>query len=330
MNFDQFLAQYQKEALIEYSNQVDSDNCIVTVRVITYNHGEYIKACLDSIITQQTSFKFQIMLIDDESSDGTREICKEYAQKHPELIRLFLNSRANNIQINGKPTGLFNSVYLNFQINTKYLAIIEADDYWTDTACLQKKVDILETNETCSFCFSNGLRYNEESQQIASNPMIRLKSSGVVKKDQLMDLNIPTASLVFRNSIEDIFHPETLTIPNGDILLRAKLAQMGDGYFIKELGPIYRRVHNSGMYSALGFDQKFEMMISTRKTIISLFERKNWEAQFVYDNLCHILLKKFRRKLRKGRLDPSVLIELNFFASRASKPFSYYIARLFF
>ena len=330
MNFENFLDEYQKESVKEYPNQVSPNDCLLTVRVITYNHVDFIKRCLDSILEQKTNFKFQVMLIDDASTDGTSDICKEYAHAHPELIRYFANSRVNNIYINNKPTGLFNAVYLNFLTTTKYLSFIEADDYWSDEYNLQKKIDILESNPKYSFCFSNGVRLENEKQGDGTKNMINLKSAGVIKKHDLMDLNIPTASLVFRNIIRDKFHPEMLTIPNGDILLRAKLAHIGCGYYLNNIKPVYRRVHAGGAYSSLDLDQKFEMMISTRKAIISYFAKNNWNTDFLYHNLCFILLKKIRRKLKRGRLDLSSLKDLFFYTNKIGKSKLFLLNQLVF
>jgi glycosyltransferase involved in cell wall biosynthesis len=262
------------------------------------------------------------MLMDDDSSDGTKELCLEYAQTHPDRIKLILNSRANNIKINGKPSGLFNSLFLNFTIKTKYLAIIEADDYWTDQSCLQKKVDILETHPSCSYCFSDGIRFEQESQKVLSSSMVKLKRSGVINKEQAMDLTIPTASLVFRNMIEDNFHDEVLLIPNSDILLRAKLAHYGKGYFIRELKPVYRRVHLKGMYSGLNIDEKYEMMIKARKVVISFFEKKDWEVTFLHDNLCYIYVKRIRYNAKRLKPVLQTIFALRQSSRKSSKSFS--------
>src|SRR5690606_4409195 len=114
-------------------------NPVVSVCVQTYQHAPYIRECLDSILMQKTDFPFEILLGEDESSDGTREICIEYAEKFPDKIKLFLHRRENNIQIFGYPTGRFNFLTNLYSSNGKYIAICEGDDYWTDSDKLQKQ-----------------------------------------------------------------------------------------------------------------------------------------------------------------------------------------------
>src|SRR5690606_9059601 len=103
----------------------------------------------------QTTFPFEIILGEDESSDGTREICIQYAAKHPDKIKLFLRSRKDVIYINGNPTGRFNFIENLKACSGKYIALCEGDDYWTDPLKLQKQVDFLEAYVDHTICWTN-------------------------------------------------------------------------------------------------------------------------------------------------------------------------------
>ncbi|MGI9517093.1 MAG: glycosyltransferase family 2 protein, partial [Pirellulaceae bacterium] len=103
---------------------------LVSVCMITYNHAPYIARALDSVICQETSFPFEICLGEDESSDGTREICEEYARRYPDLIRMFCRSRNDVIYVDGHATGRFNLLETLKSCRGKYIALLEGDDYW--------------------------------------------------------------------------------------------------------------------------------------------------------------------------------------------------------
>src|SRR5690606_19880157 len=138
------------------------ENPLVTVCVQTFQHVSYIQECLEGILKQQTSFPFEILLGEDASTDGTREICLEYAQKHPDKIRLFLHHRENNIKIGGNPSGRFNFLYNLYAAKGKYIALCEGDDYWTDPMKLQKQVDFLQKNDDYGLVFSDvNVRYQD-------------------------------------------------------------------------------------------------------------------------------------------------------------------------
>ena len=98
MSFKEFKNKYQKEPVDHYPTNV-LEEPLVSVCVQTYQHADYIEDCLEGILKQKTDFPIEILLGEDASSDGTREICIEYANKYPDKIRLFLHNRENNISI---------------------------------------------------------------------------------------------------------------------------------------------------------------------------------------------------------------------------------------
>ena len=69
----------------------DDNRPLVTVVVITYNHVDNIARCLDSILAQRTNFSFQVLVIDDASTDGSTDVIREYAAQrcsnHPDNSR---------------------------------------------------------------------------------------------------------------------------------------------------------------------------------------------------------------------------------------------------
>jgi len=60
---------------------------LVSICSITYNHGPYIKECLEGFLMQKTTFPVEILIHDDASTDGTEEIIREYEVKYPHIIK---------------------------------------------------------------------------------------------------------------------------------------------------------------------------------------------------------------------------------------------------
>lgn len=118
---------------------------VVSVYVATYNHKDYIRQALDSIVCQKTNFKFEVIVHDDASTDGTAEIVKEFYEKYPELIIPILQ-KTNQYQLNvNKLTKFILPI-----AKGKYIAWNEGDDFWTDEYKLQKQVDYIENNDDCT------------------------------------------------------------------------------------------------------------------------------------------------------------------------------------
>jgi len=168
---EEFLKKYQQRPVVEYPNDVSS-NPLVSVSVMTYQHVNYIQQCLDGILMQKTNFPVEILVGEDGSTDGTRELCVDYAKKYPDRIRLFLHHRENNIKINGIPTGRFNYLYNLFSSRGKYVAFCEGDDYWTHPGKLQRQVDFLENNPDYGMVSTDVELIDQAGQQLEENPMV--------------------------------------------------------------------------------------------------------------------------------------------------------------
>ncbi len=280
----------EKEKVFNYPNKV-SETPLVSVCVMTYQHVNFIKQCLDGILMQKTNFDYEILLGEDESTDGTRDICIEYAERYPEKIKLFLHKRENVIYINNRPTGRFNFVYNLINAKGKYIAMCEGDDYWTDPLKLQKQVDFLEARPDYSACF-HPVNWLEKGKEIHIY-------SPVIKKDKYDEddvfWNIPQntiCSTVFKKEvIQDKLH-SFFEIPYGDMLLHITCARSGYIGFIDEPMATYRR-HSGGVYSGASDKERVDNTIKGIKIIKKLFDYKNNTAlnsrlAFLYEKMADI------------------------------------------
>jgi glycosyltransferase involved in cell wall biosynthesis len=128
---------------------------LVSVVIITYNHEQYIRKCLQSVVNQITNFPFEVIVLDDDSEDDTFKIIQEFRKDFP-VIRTYSGSRDNNISELGRPTGRY-SYLLGHQLALgKYIAWLDGDDYWVLDSKLQKQFEALESNPDWSMCFSLG------------------------------------------------------------------------------------------------------------------------------------------------------------------------------
>jgi glycosyltransferase involved in cell wall biosynthesis len=112
---------------------------MVSVLTTTFQHVNFIKDCIEGVLSQKTTFPIEYLIGEDFSTDGTREIVFEYAKKYPDIIRV-ITADYNMHKYKG------NSRRLKLNARGKYIAICEGDDCWTDLYKLQKQVDFLETH----------------------------------------------------------------------------------------------------------------------------------------------------------------------------------------
>ncbi len=247
-NFQIFKNKWQKKSVVEFANKA-SKNVLVSVCVQTYNHSNYIKACLDSILKQETKFDFEILLGEDESSDGTREICLEYAKKHPERLKLFLHRRENNIKVNGQPTGRFNILYNLFSARGKYIAICEGDDYWTDPLKLQKQVDQFNQHPETSLVFTNAQRLLE-GKLVEFYPSAPPPVNFDLYKFVHEGFNVATASVMIKSEvvseITNLNPTDATRFFHMDYFMWCIAGKYGSYRFLNEYTTVYR-IHSTSL-----------------------------------------------------------------------------------
>lgn len=117
---------------------------MVSVVCTNYNKGDWLHEAIDSFLAQKTSFDFEILLIDDKSTDHSVDIIKKYAAEYPGKIRALYNSENLGITKTWKKVCK--------EVKGKYVARCDGDDYWIDDQKLQKQVDLLESTENARWC----------------------------------------------------------------------------------------------------------------------------------------------------------------------------------
>lgn len=214
---------------------------LVSVRVQTYQHVDYIADCLDGILMQKTDFPFEVIVGEDDSTDGTRQICKEYAEKHPDLIRLFLRSRNDVIYFGGHPTGKFNSRANRAASRGKYTAICEGDDYWTDPHKLQKQLDYFQENPGCKVCTHAAKVINVNGGVVGEiRPSTSDTSFNVEDMIRGGGGFVATPSLMYLSSLTADAPPLSPNSRGGDYYLQILGAYYGYVGYIDEFMAVYR------------------------------------------------------------------------------------------
>lgn len=220
-------------------NKQRNEPLMVTIRCLAYNEEKYIRQCLDGFVMQKTNFKFEAIVHDDASTDGTARIILEYASKYPDIIKPIIEK--DNLY--SKHDGSLAQV-INNASKGKYIAFCEGDDYWTDPLKLQKQVDFLESHPDCSLCFHNAIMHWEDGREpdaLFSNVQNRYYSGIEIFREW----TIPTASVVIRYSDEYIKWRNLSSRNNkfcyGDILCFLSASKCGKLYGLSGVMSVYRR-----------------------------------------------------------------------------------------
>lgn len=214
----------------------------VSVLCITFNQIKYIKQCLDSIVNQKTKFSFEVLINDDASTDGTKEVIEQYQKKYPNLIKPVFH-RENQYSKGDMSLFVGNLFHL---VNGQYLALCEGDDYWIDDNKLQKQVDFLDKNPDYSICFNRSKIIFEKGESEDSY-YPDYGSHAKYNIEELLKSNfISTNSVMYRK--QDYKNMRTDLLPQ-DLYMHLFHAQFGKIGFIDEVMSVYRR-HEAGIWWA--------------------------------------------------------------------------------
>ena len=226
---------------ITEQNWPEGTQPLVSTSTLTFNHAPYIRECIEGILMQKTTFPVRVVIFDDCSTDGTREIVKEYESRYPKLIigiypvKNTYNKPERKDAL--KPRDAARDA-------AKYVAACEGDDYWTDPLKLQKQVEFLEANQDYSMCFHGAMLVYEDCQ--TSKPFREIETREYSGVEILREWTIATASVVFRKeAYVPKSHPDFLY---GDIILFLSLAENGKIMGMSDIMSVYRK-HDGGLTS---------------------------------------------------------------------------------
>ena len=184
-----------------YSNE----QVIVSVIVPVYNHEKYIMQAIESILEQKTSFRYEILIGNDASTDNTRKIINDYKKQYPNVIQSFNYKKNIGATKNG--------YVLLKHAKGEYLAFCDGDDYWTDEHRLQRDIEFLQMNPQYAGVSSRVCPVDEEGRLLNGLAISETKQFWNFSKDEYTikdferwDMPGPISALTVQNFMRNSEH----------------------------------------------------------------------------------------------------------------------------
>ena len=255
---------------------------LLSVLIISYNQEEYIEQAILGAINQKCNFPFEIVIGEDCSSDKTLDICNQYQERYPDIIKVIGNKTNKGLLDN-----YFDTLLL---CQGKYIADCAGDDFWTDEYKIQRQFDILENNSNVSLTYTNYSHYIQESNTFIHNRQLSKseeKGRVIAYQENIYKLlnqhNYPfifVGSSCFRKNAflesyeqyTDYFRNTTYTCE--DFQLTFFLFKAGDFYYENKETVAYRIISNT-ISRQLNLQKQFRYtygVFQLRTNIISQFE----------------------------------------------------------
>lgn len=222
------------------------NNIKLSVIIISYKQRKYIKEAINSVLNQKVNFKYELLLADDCSQDGTLEIMREYEKKYPDVVRVL--ERKENL---GGANNSFNALC---NANGKYITCLEGDDYWCNENKLQLQYDFLETHP--DFCAVSHLQEGRNLKgEFQGNFPVGIHKDKIIDDIQQYinsDVSFSVSATMYTNFLKDntlrkkydkIRRFDSLI---GDAQMNIFLLTIGKVYIMSKPMMVYRMRNNDG------------------------------------------------------------------------------------
>lgn len=212
---------------------------LCSVLIVSFKHSKYIHQAIEGALNQETEFPFEIVIGDDGSPDETPTVIQKWAQRHPNKIRAFCYP--NNLGLFGKN----NFATTLGHCRGKYVAFLEADDFWTDPLKLQRQITWLQNHQEYAFSYHAVSILSDDAldyqHKIYQEPVQDATTIDILEKHF-----IPTLSLVFRKEFLTPVPEMYFRVPSGDIVIELLMSLHGKARYFPETMGVYRN-HSSGI-----------------------------------------------------------------------------------
>ncbi|GAB3177307.1 hypothetical protein GCM10027291_40830 [Telluribacter humicola] len=258
----------------------------VSVTILTYNQAAFIGEAIESAVNQITDFEYEILVGDDYSNDGTRDIILEYQKKYPDKVKPVFHTK------NLGQNGLFNTIETLKLAQGQYIAHMDGDDYWTDPQKLQRQADFMDAHPTYSACFHNAyITYEDGTPTEELNPP---DQKPVIEADDLIGEQeiwfMATSAVMFRNGL--MHYPDWfLKSSSGDIPRYIILTKFGPIGYLPYIMSVYRKNTGGASFRDYYWDERF------LRNRIMMYSGINKETGYKHDRTLKLNIARYYRML---------------------------------
>ncbi|RJX43377.1 hypothetical protein DM826_07150 [Halonotius aquaticus] len=253
----------------------------ISIALPTYNGGRYLRTLIDSLL-DQTRLPDEIVVCDDNSTDGTVLIAKEYQKEYPDIFNIYENS--DNV-------GAFKNFERAFRnCSGDFIAVCDQDDYWKKTK-IEKQERRLESNRRALLCYHNSEFHDQDLESMNKYlwDLQNVEPSSITSHQKLTQRLaqsnfIQGASMMFRKSLLETVLPVPRKVPY-DYWIAIVSHCFGPVEIIDESLIKWRRHPNTDTSTVVPNDSYFHQFIKsiydiTRTPIDKTVQHtKEWENQ---------------------------------------------------
>lgn len=219
----------------------------VSIIVTVFNSSLYLREAIESVLAQKTSASFEVLIVDDGSTDGSFEIAVDYARLLPNMIHVVHHPRRKNRGISAsRNLGLSHA-------SGPIIAFLDADDVWLEHR-LESQLPALRSNDEVAMVYAVAERWYDFN--LPYDPL--LGSSGNNFVPPLVPRGERSGVISPPNLLTWFLEDESMTPCTCTVLVRTSVARSVGGF----------EAHFTGLYD----DQVFFAKVALRERIFVSLE----------------------------------------------------------
>lgn len=247
----------------------EQSQIMVDIIVRAYNQEDMVRQALDSLMAQQTTYPFRVIIGENHSKDNTLAVCREYAAKYDNIKLL---AHPQNI---GGQRNLLECIKAG---NGKYIMICDGDDWWHNPNKIQLQVDYMEAHPECYVLHTDFDEYDNKTGKTRHN-VWRLNGIDVLQgriQAELFHGNVRVAwpTCCFRRDAFEKYMPLEKFIENGvvgeDYPTWVILSAYGEVNYMPESTITYR-VGNESVTRSVNYDRIIARREGDKNTLRMLY-----------------------------------------------------------
>ncbi|SHJ60477.1 glycosyltransferase family 2 protein [Pseudobutyrivibrio xylanivorans] len=293
----------------------------VSFLVTYYNQEAYVKESIESILAIDKDFEWEILVGDDGSTDKTVDAVKEYINKYPGKIFLYVRDRNDGVIETVKRSSL-NRLNLVKKMSGDYFCILDGDDYYCDVNFVQDALDVFLHRDDISVVAFGFQMFSTERG--VTNKQYLTKKGDLSTSHYLKHMYTPAGACVIKNDFDlgRIKYLERIGFfDDNDILINS--LNYGKMYAIDKIVYSYRQTDNS-TYNAMGEAER--ALLNLQGCDVDRSYLPQYEKQILRRNLGAIISLYKNRKNIKNVL--SIDRELKYYNACDEIPNSYTVGYL--
>ena len=253
----------------------------VSVLMTTYNTEKYIGEAIRSLVSQDLPFEWELLIGDDGSTDKTVDIVKDWINKYPREIKVFVHSRDEKGKVGSRAAR--NRAFLLEKATGDYIHFLDGDDCFLGKDTIKSQVEILDNEKYagCSCCAQNLRRVQIRTQESYLDFEEGIGDWELDIKQYWSHYYFSTDTILFRSKCKELFlHPLYRDFLN-DNFITYLILQYGKVYYQDKIGAQYNLTGDglwtghSKVYGAFRGMQLYDLELNVRRDINSLIFNKH-------------------------------------------------------